>query len=235
MKLFIEDDYDALSARAADIFAAHVAAEPTAAYGFATGGTPEGLYKNLLARGTDLSRIQAFNLDEYYPIAADNPQSYAYFMARNLFDAAGVPAANRHIPCGAAADPAAECARYDADLANGLALQILGIGSNGHIGFNEPAECFSKGTTFVELAQSTIDANARYFADANEVPRHAITMGIAGIMKAKRILLLAAGAGKAAILQAALHGAITPRVPASVLQLHPCVTVVADRAAAANL
>jgi glucosamine-6-phosphate deaminase len=236
-KLHIKDDYKAMSECAAEIFAREVAAAPTAAYGFATGGTPEGMYAQLLRMGTDLTGITAFNLDEYHPISPTSNQSYAYFMAEKLFDAAGVPAEKRNIPSGTAADPLHEAEAYDKRLAaaGGIQMQILGIGGNGHIAFNEPSDNFPAGTAYVELAKETIAANSRYFATAAEVPRHALTMGIGSIMQAKKILLLASGAGKAKILKEAFKGMVTPRVPASILQFHPDVTVVCDREAAAFL
>jgi len=234
----VADDYAAMSQRAAAIFAAEVKAAPAGVFGFATGSTPEGMYVELAklrARGADFSQITTFNLDEYYPIRPEDAQSYAYYMKQRVFDPLGMVKTN--LPDGTAADPAAECLAYEQKLADAgdMAMQILGIGTNGHIGFNEPDEVFSCHAAHVPLAQSTIDANARLFDDAALVPRHALTVGIHSIMMAKKILLLVSGAGKADILAAALGGPITPRVPASILQLHPCVTVVADTAAAAKL
>ena len=224
-----------MSAAAAAYFAAEAALNPSGAFGFATGGTPVGMYAELLRMKADLRGIRAFNLDEYHPIKKDDPQSYYRFMQENLFNAANVT--NTAIPDGEAADAEAECAAYEARLnaAGGIDLQILGIGANGHIGFNEPSDCFSKGTSYVPLTESTIKANARFFASPGDVPKNAITMGIRSIMAARKIMLLASGAGKAEILRDALRGPITPRVPASALQLHPNVTVFADEAAAALL
>jgi len=231
-------DYAALSTLAAKIFVQTVANHPAAAYGFATGGTAEGLYQELVkmsqTREINLSQITAFNLDEYVPIAPDSPQSYAYYMATKLFDAAGVPAANRNIPRGDAPCPVTEAAAYEEKItaSGGIKLQILGIGNNGHIAFNEPTDTFAGKTSHVELAQATIDANARYFSNKDEVPKHAISMGMQTIMMSEQIMMLASGEGKAEILHKALTGPITPQVPASVLQLHRNVIVIADQAAA---
>jgi len=230
-------DYDALSNKAADIFSMAVSAAPTRAYGFATGGTPEGMYAEMIKRqqeGTaDFSRLVAYNLDEYHPLKPNHDQSYCYFMAKNLFDAVGLPLESRNIPKGDAEKPVEEALAYDAKvLAAKINMQILGIGTNGHIGFNEPADSFRAQTGHVALAESTIKSNARYFESADDVPRHAITMGIGTIMMADAILLLVSGEGKAAILRDSLRGSITPLVPASVLQLHRHVIVVADEAAA---
>jgi len=235
--IFVEQDYAALSKKAAQIFCDILNDAPTGAYGFATGSTPLGLYEELVkihAEGSiDFSQITAFNLDEYFPISPDNEQSYAYYMAKNLFDVVGVQ--NRNIPGGNIAQK--ECEAYDSKLhaVNRLELQILGIGTNGHIGFNEPADHFPYFTHKVELAESTIQSNAVNFADISQVPRFALTMGIGAIMRAKNILLLANGEKKADILYQALYGPITPQVPGSVLQLHPAVTVICDKAAAKKL
>jgi len=237
-KLHIEKDYQAMSQKAADIFASAVNASPGAAYGFATGSTPIGMYEALIqmhkSGKVNLSGITAFNLDEYYPIAPHDPQSYHYFMRKNLFDAMGISPANTHIPNGQAKDPIAECAAYEEKIAQagGIYTQILGIGNNGHIGFNEPCENLTANTWHTPLAEATIAANSRNFASPDDVPRHALTMGIKSIMMAKQILLLAGGAGKAEILHKAIKGPITTNVPASLLQLHHNVIIVADQAAA---
>jgi len=238
INLIIEADYAAMSKKAAEIFAKEVAAAPAGVYGFATGSTPEGMYAELAklrAGGASFSRITTFNLDEYHPIQPNDAQSYAYYMKQRVFDPLGIGCTN--LPDGTASDPVQECMDYENKLANAgqMVMQILGIGNNGHIGFNEPGEAFATQASYVPLAQSTIDANARLFDDASMVPRNALTMGIHAIMMAKKILLLVSGQGKAEILAAALTGPITPLVPASILQLHPCVTVVADTAAASAL
>ena len=237
--LHITDDYNSLSQLAAKIFAKAVASNPTASYGFATGSTPEGMYEELIrmsnSKEVDLSGITAFNLDEYVSLPQTDPQSYHYYMATKLFDHVGVQ--NRNIPKGDTSCNQTECKNYEAKLAStSINLQILGIGTNGHIGFNEPDENYFAGSTScVALAQSTIDANKRFFAKAEDVPTYAITMGIKSIMMAKTILLLASGESKAETMRNALLGPITPMVPASALQLHQNVIVIVDKAAAKYL
>jgi len=239
IKLHVEADYSAMSKKAAEIFAAVVDKFPNHAFGFATGSTPEGMYKELTRmekyHRVDFTGITTFNLDEYHPIRPDDPQSYYYYMKTRVFDPLGLTKTN--LPDGTAPDPAAECIAYEKKLAAAgeMAMQILGIGNNGHIGFNEPAEQFAGQTNYVPLTQSTIYANSRNFDNPETVPKHALTMGIHSIMMAKRVLLLASGEGKAKILAEALTGPITPQNPASILQLHPDVTVIADKAAAAAL
>jgi glucosamine-6-phosphate deaminase len=238
IKLYIEADYAAMSKKATEIFAETVKTQPVAAYGFATGSTPEGMYGELAVlrdKGVDFSSIVTFNLDEYYPIRPQDPQSYYYYMKKRVFDPLGITKFN--LPDGTASDPVAECAAYEQKLtdAGEMAMQILGIGNNGHIGFNEPADTFACKASYTPLAEATIQANARLFDDPSQVPKNALTMGIHAIMMAKRILLLASGIGKAKILALALTGPITPLVPASVLQLHPHVIVVADKDAASAL
>jgi glucosamine-6-phosphate deaminase len=241
VKIITEADYDAMSRKAAEFFAAALTEKPDGVYGFATGGTPEGMYRELAALNkkgqADFSRITTFNLDEYHPIKKDDPQSYFFYMRHQLFNAVNINPARTNIPNGEAADPAAECEAYEKLIENagGIDLQILGIGNNGHIGFNEPAESFSAGANYISLSEITIQANARFFENAEDVPRHAITMGIRSIMMARRIMLMASGEGKAAILRDTLQGPITPLVPASVLQMHPDVTIFTDKAAAALL
>jgi len=213
---------------------------PHGVYGFATGSTPLSTYKALINKyntGTDFSGITTFNLDEYYPIKKTNDQSYDYFMRENLFNHINVKQENIHIPNGEALDPEEECISYEAKIRNvdGIDLQILGIGANGHIGFNEPASCFSSKTNYISLTESTISANARFFASEEDVPKHALTMGIKTIMNARKILLLVNGEKKNEILRDALFGDITPALPASILQLHPDVSVVIDSEAASSL
>ncbi|MCL1877271.1 MAG: glucosamine-6-phosphate deaminase [Defluviitaleaceae bacterium] len=232
MKVLVQKNYEELSKKAAEIIKAQLAEKPDSVFGLATGGTPGGTYEEIIrmykAGEVDFSRATAFNLDEYYPIKKTSDQSYYYFMQKNLFD--HVNFAKTFIPNGEAADAATECAAYDEKIAahGGIDLQILGIGGNGHIGFNEPGDEFIAATHHTPLDESTIKANARFFADVSEVPRHSLTMGIGTIMQAKKIILLASGAGKADIIQKTVRGAITPQVPASVLQLHPNVTIIAD-------
>jgi len=235
--LHVVSDYSALSTAAAKLFATYVAANPVGTYGFATGGTPEGMYEELCKMSEsgklDLTKITAFNLDEYVGLAPNDPQSYAYYMENRLFNRTGVPMANRHIPSGIAQCPNTECNKYEELIhkCGGIDLQILGIGTNGHIGFNEPENTFAGQTSHVALAEETINVNARFFDDINDVPRYAISMGMQTIMMAETLLLLASGDSKAKILKEALLGSITPHVPASVLQMHRKLIVIADKAA----
>jgi glucosamine-6-phosphate deaminase len=239
--LFTEEDYEAVSRKAADIFAEALTARPDGVYGLATGGTPAGLYKELVRRhkegGLDFSRMTSFNLDEYHPIQRDDPHSFHSFMREHLFSHVNIAPERAYIPDGEAADPAAECDRYEFQIetAGWLDLVVLGIGQNGHIAFNEPAESFSVRTACVTLAETTARRNARFFDSPGQMPKHALTMGIRTIMMSGRILLLVVGEDKADILRDALTGPVTPLVPASALQLHRDVTVVADRAAASLL
>ncbi|MCL1987098.1 MAG: glucosamine-6-phosphate deaminase [Firmicutes bacterium] len=236
--LKIEQDYETLSIKAAQIFAKSITENPSKCFGFATGATPIGMYKELVKMHQqdklNFSEMCSFNLDEYHPIAPDSPQSYRYFMNENLFSHVNINKNNIFIPDSKAADPQMEAKEYEAKIETkgGIEMQILGIGVNGHIGFNEPTDSFSADTRYTALAKATINANARHFDNAEDMPTHAITMGIRSIMLAKHILLLANGVSKATILKDALYGAITPLVPASVLQLHPSVTVVVDKEAA---
>jgi len=223
-----------MSRRAAGIIAAQVTLKPDSVVGFATGETPIGTYKSLIERhmsgDVDFSSVKAVNLDEYKGLSREDAQSYFHFMDVNLFSCINIPPGNRHIPDGLAADPASECGRYDAviERCGGIDLQLLGIGNNGHIGFNEPGDEFTKYTHVVDLAENTIAANSRFFERIEDVPVRAYTMGILTIMRARRILLIASGAHKSKILRDALCGAITPKVPASILQLHGDLTVVGD-------
>ncbi len=237
MKIYRAKDYDGMSRQAANILSAHVILKPECVLGFATGSTPVGMYSQLIEwnrKGdVDFSKVHTVNLDEYLGLAPTHDQSYRYFMQKNLFDHINVKPENTNLPDGLASDPAAECVRYDKVIADlgGVDVQVLGMGHNGHIGFNEPADAFTKGTQVMELTERTIEANARFFASRDEVPRKALTMGIQTIMLARHILLVVSGEDKAEILKAALTGPITPKVPASILQLHPDVVLVADEAA----
>ncbi|NCA99458.1 MAG: glucosamine-6-phosphate deaminase, partial [Clostridia bacterium] len=185
----------------------------------------------------DFAKVRTVNLDEYCGLAPDHPQSYRFYMETNLFGQVNIHPENTHLPDGLAEDPAAECARYDHLISElgGIDLQLLGIGHNGHIGFNEPDEAFGKMTHQVQLNAMTVEANARFFTDADEMPKFAFTMGIRAIMQARKILMVVSGFDKAEILRLALTGPVTPAVPGSILQLHPDVTVVADEAALAQL
>ena len=239
--LAIENDYDAMSQKAAEFFSQKMKEHPKGAFGFATGSTPIGLYQELVRmnkeEGLDFSGITTFNLDEYHPISRESDQSYYYFMQDNLFGHVNADSTKTFFLDGQAKDPARETKEYEAkiDCCGGIIMQILGIGLNGHIGFNEPSDSFEANARLVTLAEVTIESNARNFASIDDVPRNAITMGIRSIMLAKHILLVANGNAKAAILRDSLKGPITPLVPASILQLHPSVTVVADKEAAALL
>lgn len=237
MRIYKTKDYEDMSRKAANIISAQVIMKPDCVLGLATGSTPIGLYKQLVEwfeKGDlDFSKVQTVNLDEYKGLNRENDQSYYYFMHDNLFDHINIPEENTHLPNGMEMDSEKECARYTKLIQSmgGVDLQLLGIGHNGHIGFNEPSESFDKEVHCVNLTQSTIEANKRFFASADDVPKQAYTMGIKTIMQAKKILIVANGEGKADIVRDAFFGPITPQVPASVLQLHNDVTLVADEAA----
>lgn len=237
MKIISAPDYDGMSRKAANIISAQVILYPNSVLGLATGSTPLGVYRQLVEwyrKGDiDFSKVRSVNLDEYVGLAPDHDQSYHYYMKENFFRHVNIKPENTNVPNGLSKDTDAECARYDRLIADlgGIDLQLLGIGHTGHIGFNEPDQDFNKMTHRVQLKQKTIDANARFFSSADDVPKYALTMGMKAIMQAKKILLVANGEGKAAILERALFGPVTPAVPASILQLHPDVTVVADDAA----
>jgi len=232
VKIIRTKNYEEMSFEAAKILAAQIVLKPNAVLGLATGSSPIGLYDKLVEWNKngdlDFSAIRSVNLDEYCGLDGENDQSYRYFMDTNLFNRVNIDKANTNVPNGKAADYAAEGARYDAliEALGGIDIQLLGIGPDGHIGFNEPDEYFTKETHVVDLDPSTIEANARFFASADDVPRQAVTMGMGGIMGAKKVLLIASGASKKEILEKALFGPITPEVPASLLQLHPDLTVV---------
>ncbi len=223
--------YASLSNAAAVIIAEVLRAKPECVLGLATGSSPIGTYDELVRmhreEGLSFARCTTVNLDEYLGLDGAHPESYRFFMNEHLFSRVDMRLDHTFVPCGTAADPAAECAAYDARLKalGGTDIQLLGIGPDGHIGFNEPADAFIVATHVVDLDPSTIEANARFFDSAAEVPRQAITMGMGGIMAAKKILLVASGAAKKTILDAAMTGPVTPRLPASILQLHPDVTV----------
>ena len=241
MRIIVTKDYEDMSKKAAAIIAAQVAEKPDCVLGLATGSTPIGTYKNLVEwyenGSLDFSQVRTVNLDEYRGLPRDNDQSYYYFMHDNLFNHVNIDEANTNVPDGTNPDADAECARYEALIASygGQDLQLLGLGHNGHIGFNEPADAFDKTTHCVDLTESTIEANKRFFASADDVPRQAYTMGIGTIMQAKKILIIVSGEDKADILKEVLYGPITPEVPASILQLHNDVTIVADEAALSKI
>lgn len=234
-------DYKDLSRRAANIIAAQMILKPDCTLGLATGSSPVGTYEQLIERfkdgDLDFSRITSVNLDEYKGLAPDNDQSYRYFMNTNLFNHVNIDKAHTFVPDGLEPDAEKACREYDEIIENvgGIDLQLLGLGHNGHIGFNEPADSFSKGTNCVDLTESTIEANKRFFESEADVPRQAYTMGIRTIMLAKKILVVVSGKDKAEILKKVVCGPVTPEVPASVLQLHPNVTIVADSEACSLL
>ncbi len=234
MTIYAVKDYQEMSRKAAAIIAAQVIGKPGSVLGLATGSTPEGAYRELIAgyENGDLnfSKVQSVNLDEYQGLSGDHDQSYRYFMNTNLFNHVNIRKECTHVPNGLTEDARQACADYDKliDELGGVDLQLLGIGGNGHIGFNEPGETFQKGTHLVELTQETREANARFFASIDEVPTHAFTMGVGNIMAAQKVLLMASGKNKANALCDAFFGPIDPKVPASILQLHKNVVVVAD-------
>lgn len=237
LRIYEADHYQALSRKAAAILSAQILIKPDCVLGLATGETPQGIYGYLTRwydeENLDFSQVRTVNLDEYMGLAPDHPCSYHRYMAENLFNHVNIAPENTHIPAAVAVDTRAQCAAYDALISGlgGTDLQVLGIGENGHIGFNEPGEAFIKETHVVHLSESTIRANARFFESHTEVPRCAVTMGIKSILQSKHILLVVSGEKKARALYDAFFGPITPQLPASILQLHPHVSMVADKAA----
>ena len=240
MRIIKTADYNAMSKTAANIIAAQMILKPNSVLGLATGSSPIGTYKELIkkyeAGDIDFSDITTVNLDEYRGLPRTNDQSYYYFMNDNFFNHVNIDKARTHVPNGEE-DAEVECGNYEALIKElgGIDLQLLGLGHNGHIGFNEPAEAFDKTTHCVDLTESTIEANKRFFASIDDVPKQAYTMGIGTIMAVKKILVIVSGADKAAIVKKAFTGPVTPTVPASILQMHPDVTVVCDAAAYAEL
>lgn len=236
MKLLKADSPQDMSRKAANIISAQIILHPHSVLGLATGSSPIGTYDQLVEwyqKGDlDFSEVTTVNLDEYCGLDGSHEQSYRYFMNQHLFNRVNINMEQTHVPNGKAEDVAAECRRYDSLIASlgGIDLQLLGLGHNGHIGFNEPSGAFEKTTHCVTLGESTIQANARFFDSIDEVPRKAITMGIKSIMQAKKILLIVNGEDKRDILHQSLFGPVTPNVPASILQLHPDLTVVACNA-----
>lgn len=232
MKYIEVDNYEELSRRAAAIIAAQVISKPDSVLGLATGSSPLGTYACLVKafenKDLDFSKVTSINLDEYVGLNGDNDQSYRYFMDTNLFSKINIRKEYTFVPNGCAEDIAAECRDYDARIESfgGIDIQLLGIGLDGHIGFNEPDEFFTKETHQVKLDPSTIEANARFFAQMEDVPKEAITMGIGSIMNAKKVLLIANGKNKEEIVKKAFFGPITPQIPASILQIHPDLTVI---------
>lgn len=234
MRIIRTKDYEEMSRAAANIISAQVILKPSSVLGLATGSSPLGTYAQLIEwfqKGdVDFSRVRTVNLDEYVGLGFDRKESYCRFMHDNFFSGLNIPKENTHIPNGCAPDLEAECRRYDETLAalGGIDLQLLGMGCNGHIGFNEPSDVFAKGTHVVELSDSTRQANKRFFDCIESEPRRALTMGIFDIIQAKRVLMVASGREKAQAIRDAFYGPITPRVPASILQFHKDFTLVAD-------
>ena len=241
MRICQAEDYAAMSRMAADVIASQITEKPDCVLGLATGSTPVGAYALLAERqrGSALSfgRVRSVNLDEYYGLAPEHEQSYRYFMEKNLFGLVDIRPENTNVPNGLAPDPVAECARYDRliDELGGIDLQLLGLGQNGHIGFNEPGPAFIPETHLVDLTESTVNANSRFFTSRDEVPRQALTMGIRAIMQARRVLVIVNGEKKAEAVKRAFAGPVVPDVPASILQLHRDVVLVADKAALSML
>lgn len=237
MQIYRAKDYEDMSKKAANIIASQVILKPDCVLGLATGSTPIGAYKNLVEKyeqgDLDFSQVTTVNLDEYKGLPRENDQSYYYFMHDNLFDHVNVKPENTHLPDGTKEDSDEECARYEELIRTlgGQDLQLLGLGHNGHIGFNEPDTIFEKATHCVDLQESTIEANKRFFASADDVPKQAYTMGIGTIMQAKKILVVVSGEDKADTVAKAFFGPVTPEVPASILQFHKDVILVADEAA----
>lgn len=236
MKIYEAHSMGEMSRKAANIISAQVILYPHSVLGLATGSSPIGTYEQLAdwyKKGDlDFSEVTTVNLDEYRGLDGSSEQSYRYFMNEHLFSKVNIKLERTHIPNGMAEDVEAECRRYDDLIASlgGIDLQLLGLGHNGHIGFNEPSGAFEKTTHCVDLGESTIQANSRFFERMEDVPRQAITMGIKSIMQAKKILLIVGGEDKKEILHRSLFGPVTPNVPASILQLHPNLTVVSCNA-----
>jgi len=241
MKIFCEKDYQAASRRAANIISAMIISKPDCVLGLATGSSPVGAYEYLVKRyeagDLDFSLVTSVNLDEYKGLSGDNGQSYRYFMDTHLFNHVNIRKDHSFVPDGLEPDSQKACEAYNQIICSvgGVDLQLLGLGHNGHIGFNEPGDFFEKETHCVDLAASTIEANKRFFEKEEDVPRQAYTMGIQNIMFARKILIVVSGEAKADIVAKAFCGPITPQVPASVLQLHKDVTLVGDQAALSKL
>ena len=241
MKIYKAKDYKDMSRKAANIISAQVIMKPDCVLGLATGSTPIGTYDQLVEwynKGDlDFSEVTTVNLDEYKGLPRTNDQSYYYFMHQHLFDRVNIDPERTNVPNGMEPDAEKECGRYEELIRSlgGVDLQLLGLGHIGHIGFNEPGEAFEKETHCVDLTESTIEANKRFFASADDVPKQAYTMGIKTIMQAKKILIVVNGENKADIVERAFFGPVTPEVPASILQLHNDVTLVGDEAALAKI
>ena len=241
MEVVVKETPEEMSKLSAELIAEVVRRKPRAVLGLATGSTPLGTYKELIRlhkqEGLDFSRVVTFNLDEYVGLAHDHPQSYHYFMWENLFKHININAKNVHIPDGTSKDIPGWCRWYEEQIvkAGGLDVQLLGIGSNGHIAFNEPGSSLGSRTRVKTLDEKTRQDNTRFFRNMNEVPKYAITMGIGTIMDSRQLILLANGAGKADAIRMTCEGAITAMVPATIVQLHPKATIIVDRQASSKL
>ncbi len=241
MKIIRAKDYKDMSRKAANVISAQVIMKPNCVLGLATGGTPVGTYAQLIdwynKGDVDFSDVTTVNLDEYRGISRENDQSYWYFMHKNFFNSVNIRPEHIHVPDGSNPDAAAACRDYDEIIRSvgGIDLQLLGIGPDGHIGFNEPGAAFELGTHCVDLTESTIEAIQRFFAKKEDVPRQAYTMGIKSIMQARKVLMIANGANKADIIKQAFFGPVTPEVPASILQMHPDFVLVLDEEAASKI
>ena len=237
MNFIVCNNYEEISAKAAEIIAELVKSKPNCILGLATGSTPVGTYKELINKNKNgeisFKNVISYNLDEYYPISPENNQSYRYFMNENLFNHIDIPMENTHLLNGEAKDPDAECKAYDEAIKNagGIDIQILGIGRNGHIAFNEPDEALIAPTHKTGLTADTIDANTRFFENADLVPKFALTMGMASIFAARKIILLANGASKAQAISELRSDKITTSNPSTLLKLHPDVTIICDKEA----
>lgn len=241
MRIIVVDNYEEMSKKAATMVASQVILKPDSVLGLATGDTPIGMYREIINiyknQNLNFSRVKTFNLDEYYGLSKDNNQSYYYFMMNNLFNHVNIDKDNINIPNGMMNDIEKECEEYESSIvkAGGIDLQILGIGVNGHIGFNEPGESFEAETHLVNLDKKTIESNSRFFSSKDEVPTRAISMGIKTILHSKKIILLACGQNKADAIFKTIKGKITPNVPASILQLHKDLVFIVDKEAASKL
>lgn len=241
MRIFKAKDYKDMSRKAANIISAQIIMKPDCVLGLATGSTPIGMYDQLVEwykKGDlDFSEVRSVNLDEYKGLSKENDQSYYYFMHKHLFDRVNIPLDHTNLPNGLEPDTKKECQRYEELIHSlgGVDLQLLGMGHNGHIGFNEPGAAFEKETHCVKLAQRTIEANKRFFTSAEDVPKEAYTMGIKTIMQARKILVVVSGKDKASMVKKAFFGPVTPDVPASILQMHNDVSLVADEEALSEI
>jgi glucosamine-6-phosphate deaminase len=241
MKIIVVNDYQELSDKAANIVANEMKKKKDIVLGLATGSTPEGLYKNLIKmynnNEIDFSLVNTFNLDEYYGVSDTHPKSFHHTMNEYLFNHVNIKKENAHLPETMPNDVLEACKDYDNKIESlgGIDIQILGLGVNGHIGFNEPNDKFIEETHLVDLAEETIKSNSRHFNNINEVPKQGITMGIKNIMNAKKLLLIASGLNKADAVKGMIEGSVTPYMPASILQTHHDVTVIIDKEAASLL